>query len=303
MRSALAYTPRGGTLQSASPGAAIAYLGSFVFVAFLYSNPIVLGAATLGAATAGLAAGARRAVGVSLRLGLSLALLIVVVNGLVTDRGVTVLARLGHFPLLGQVNVTAEALAAGAAIGLRAMAAMVAAAVYSACVDPDRVLRLLRPLAGRSALTATLISRLVPVAARDGARLREAALLRGPAAAPVGRGAFARRLLAGSLDRSVDVAATLELRGYGLSATRPGRETQRSRHDRRFWLAAAGLASVALLLRLAGAGGFEAYPRVEVTAGAGTLAAALLTVLAGLAPLRRRRPRRAVRAAVEVVRA
>ena len=222
MRSPLAYTPRSGPLQSASPQAAIAYLGAFCVVAFVYSNPIVLAAVALGAAFAGLAAGARRAVVVSFRLGLSLAVLIVVVNGLVTDRGVTVLARLGDFPLLGQVNVTAESLAAGATIGLRAMAVMIAAAVYSACVDPDRVLRLLRPIAGRSALTATLISRLVPVAARDAARLREAARLRGPAAAPVGRGAFARRLLAGSLDRSVDVAATLELRGYGLADSGPG---------------------------------------------------------------------------------
>ena len=40
---------------------------------------------------------------------------------------------------------------------------MIAFAVYSACVDPDRVLRALRPLAARSALTATLVSRLVPV--------------------------------------------------------------------------------------------------------------------------------------------
>ena len=129
MRSPLAYTPRSGPLQSASPGAVIAYLGAFVLIAFLYSNPIVLAAAALGAAIAGLAAGARRAVAVAFRLGVSLAVFITVVNGLVTDRGVTVLARLGHFPLLGQVNITAEALTAGASIGLRAMAAMIAAAV------------------------------------------------------------------------------------------------------------------------------------------------------------------------------
>jgi energy-coupling factor transport system permease protein len=303
MRSPLAYTPRSGPLQSASPGAAIAYLGAFVFVAFLYSNPIVLAAASLAAAIAGLASGAVRAVVFSLRLGLSLALLIVVVNGLVTDRGVTVLARFGHFPLLGQVNVTAEALVAGASIGLRAMAAMIAAGVYSACVDPDRVLRMLRPIAGRSALTATLISRLVPVAARDSSRLREAGRLRGPAAAPVGRGAFARRLLAGSLDRSVDVAATLELRGYGLptAARRSGRE--RSRHDRRFWLAAAALCAVALSGRLAGAGGFDAYPQIDVAADGMTLVVAGATVLAGLVPLRRRKARRTVMVRAEAARA
>ena len=303
MRSALVYTPRPRPLQSASPGAAISYLAAFVFIAFLYSNPIVLAAASLGAVIAGLAAGARRAVMLSLRLGLSLAILIVVVNGLVTDRGVTVLARLGHFALLGQVNVTAESLAAGAAIGLRAMAAMAAAGVYSACVDPDRVLRLLRPLASRSALTATLISRLVPVAARDSARLREAARLRGPAAAPVGRAAFARRLLAGSLDRSVDVAATLELRGYGLSASRPRHESRRSRHDRRFWIAALALAAFTLAARLAGAGDFEAYPRVEIATDAGTLAVAAAAVLAGMVPLRHPRGRRAVRPTMEAARA
>lgn len=287
MRSPLAYTPRSGALQSAAPAAAIAYLGAFVVVAFLYSNPIVLSAAALGAALAGIAAGARRAVRFALPLGFSLALLMVVVNGLVTDRGVTVLARLGDLPLLGQVNVTAEALAAGAAIGLRATAAIVAAAVYSACVDPDRVLRSLRPVAGRSALTATLISRLVPVAARDATRLREAAYLRGPAAAPVGRGAFARRLLAGSLDRSVDVAATLELRGYGLAARQPERERRRGRHEARFWIAAGVLPGSALIARLAGGGHFDAYPRVEVAIDPLTLAVAAGCVLAGLLPLRK----------------
>ena len=291
MRSPLAYTPRPRPLQSASPQAAIAYLGCFAVVAFVYSNPIVLAAAAMGAAIAGILAGARRAVAFSMRLGLLLAFLIVAVNGLVTDRGATVLVRLGDLPLLGQTNVTAESLAAGATIGLRALAVIVAAGVYSACVDPDRVLRLLRPIAGRSALTATLVSRLVPVAARDASRLREAARLRGPAAAPVGRGAFARRLLAGSLDRSVDVAATLELRGYGLSARLQG-GSPRSRFDARFWAAAALLAAGATVARLAGAGAFDAYPSIEVAADPVTLAVALATAGAGLVPVRLRRPRR-----------
>ena len=47
-------------------------------------------------------------------MGLALALLIVVVNALVVNRGETVLARLGDWPLLGQVDVTLEALVAGA---------------------------------------------------------------------------------------------------------------------------------------------------------------------------------------------
>lgn len=307
MRSPFAYTPRAGVLQGASPAAAVAYLGALVAVAFLYSSPVVLAAVGVGALVAGTIAGARAAVRAALRMGLTLALLIVVVNALVVDRGATVLARLGEWPLLGRVDVTGEAIAAGATIGLRAVVAMIAFAVYSACVDPDRVLRALRPLAGRSALTATLISRLIPVAAADAARLRDAGRLRGPSAAPVGRAALARRLLAGSLDRAVDVAATLELRGYGLEPASPSSPSSRpasapcsecpdcrSRYDSRFYAVGTAILVAAAAGKLLGADGFSAYPTVEMAVTPATLVVSALMTAAGLAPLRRP-SRRAVR--------
>lgn len=297
MRSPFAYTPRPGPLQAASPGAAVAYLGSLVVVAFLYSNALVLAAVGGAAIVAGLLAGARRAVRAALWMGLTLALLIVAVNALVVDRGETVLARLGEWPLLGPVNITAEAVAAGAVLGLRAAVVLLLFAVYSACVDPDRVLRALRPLAGRSALTATLVSRLVPLAAADGARLRDAARLRGPAAAAVGRAPLARRLLAGSLDRAVDVAATLELRGYALDARRTGRRNvfasyraaktlhhRGSRFDRRFYAAGAVVLIAGIAGKLVGADAFDFYPAVEIGFGPATVALASVLLLAGFAP-------------------
>lgn len=289
MRSPFAYTPRPGVLQGASAGAAVAYLGALVAAAFLYSNPVVLIAVGIAAALAGMIAGAGGAVRAALRMGLVLAGLIVAVNGIVVARGETVLARLGEWPILGRVDITAEALAAGAVIGLRAAVAMVAFGVYSACVDPDRVLRSLRPLAARSALTATLISRLVPVAAADATRLRDAARLRGPAAAPAGRPALARRLLAGSLDRAVDVAATLELRGYGGGGAASGRrERRRSRFDRRLYVCGLLVVATATAGKALGADGFSAYPSLEVSLGAPTLAVAAFIALAGLAPWRGR---------------
>jgi energy-coupling factor transport system permease protein len=290
MRSPFAYQPRRRPLQAASPGAAVAYLGAILVVAFLYSSPLVLAAAGAAAALAGLLAGARRAVAAALRMGFSLALLIAAVNALVVSRGETVLARLGHWPWFGQVDVTLEAILAGLSYGLRALAAIVAFAVYSACVDPDRVLRALRPLAGRSALTATLVSRLVPVAAADAGRLRDAAALRGPAAAEVGRAQLARRLLAGSLDRAVDVAATLELRGYSLDSP-PGRARRaRSRYDRRFYAAAALLLGAAIAGRLLGADDFRTYPSIALGLDPATVAVAVAVLLGGLAPLRRIAP-------------
>jgi energy-coupling factor transport system permease protein len=294
MRSPFAYIPRRGPLQSARPGAAVAYLAALVVVAFLYSNPLVLVAAGAAAWLAGRLAGARKAVGAALRLGLVLALLIVLVEAVIVHRGQTVLLRAGHWPVLGQVDITLEALVAGAVIGLRAVVTMVAFGVYSACVDPDRVTRALRPVAQRSALTATLVSRLVPVAAADAGRLRDAAMLRGPGAAPVGKGPLARRLLAGSLDRAVDVAATLELRGYSLPGARGAPRREPSRHDLRFYAVAATVLAVAIVGKTLGADEFHTYPTVVLGLGPGTLAVCAVVLASGLAPWRGRRRGRAV---------
>jgi hypothetical protein len=159
MRTALAYTPRRGRLQAASVSAAAVYLGSLVLVAFAFPNPIVLGGAGAAIAAAGLAAGARAALTVSVRWGIWLGATIVAVNALVTDRGDTVLVRGYDVPVFGPMDVTLESLAAGAVLAERILVVTMAFAVWSACVDPDRVLRVVRPLVRRSALTATLVSR------------------------------------------------------------------------------------------------------------------------------------------------
>jgi energy-coupling factor transport system permease protein len=112
-------------------------------------------------------------------------------------------------------------------------------------------------------MTAGLVTRMVPLAAADGARLREATALRGPGAEPVGRAAMARRLVEGSLDRAVDVAATLELRGHSL-AVRSRTRRDRSRDDLPLYLTGAAILAAGIGARLAGAGGFETYPLISM---------------------------------------
>ena len=275
MRSALAYSPRPGPLGRARPWIAAVYLGPLAVISFTFSNPLVLAGAGLAALLAGAASGALRAALGPLRFGAALAVMIVAVNALVSQRGATVLVRGWELPVVGQVDITAEALAEGGVLALRILVALAIFAVWSACVDPDRILKAVRPFAARSALAATLIARLVPLAAADSRRLAEAASLRGPAAAPVSRPALVRRLIAGSLDRSVDVAATLELRGYGLEHRIP-----RPRHRRRrgeLSMVFAGLATTlaAAFAAFAGVGGFEAYPTVQIDLDAATVALAL----------------------------
>jgi energy-coupling factor transport system permease protein len=280
MKPALAYSPGRSPLHRSSPGAAVAYLGALALVGFVYSSPLVLLVAIVVTALVGVAAGAGRAVSAALRLAVPLVLLMVAVNALVSHRGDTVLVRGWDMPVLGNTDITLESLAAGAVIGLRVVAVVLVFAIYSACVDPDRVLRALRPLAHRSAMTAGLVTRMVPLAAADSARLREAASLRGPGAEPVSRAAMARRLVEGSLDRAVDVAATLELRGHSLGI-RPVNRREPSRDDLPLYVTAVALATAAVTAALAGAGSFDTYPRIQMAGSGITLA--LCVVVAALA--------------------
>jgi energy-coupling factor transport system permease protein len=284
VRSPLAYTHRRTPLGDAGALAASVYLGSFAIAAFAFSNPVVLAGSAAGVIVAGLGAKAGRAMAVAARWGLMLGVFVIAINGLVAQRGDTVLFHGIWLPLIGVTDVTAEALVEGAVLALRIVIVMMAFAVHCASVDPDRLIRLLRPIARHSALTATLIARLVPLAAADYVRLGEAASLRGPGAAPVGRAALARRLVAGSLDRAVDVASTLELRGYANGPPRSSRAAPRSRHDRRFLGAGLAIAVVALAARAAGLGSFEAYPLVGLDADPATLLLAVSIPLAAAFP-------------------
>ena len=119
----------------------------------------------------------------------------------------------------------------GGLTGLRVVVIVVALGLLSAAVDPDELLRVFRRVSYRSALTASLANRLVPVLARDATRMSDAARCR---PRPPGRLAVVRAALAGALDRSVDVAAALEVRGYALGGRPPRRRRPWSRHDLRF---------------------------------------------------------------------
>ena len=281
MIAALAYVPRPTALGRAGVLAASAYLGVFAAVAFAFSHPLVLAADAAAVVIAGLASGTGRALAVSLRFAAVLGVLMIATNAIASQRGDTILVRGPDVPVLGTVDVSAEALAEGGILALRVAIVIAAFAVFTAAIDPDRVLRLLRPIARRSALTATLVVRLVPLAAGDHARLRDAAALRGPGAAPISRAVLARRLVAGSLDRSVDAAATLELRGYGKGAPGRARRLPRSPVDAAFWVAAFTVAVLSVAVLVTRSASYESYPAIEPSLEA--LGLALVIALPALA--------------------
>ena len=283
----MTYERRASPLHAARAVASGLWVLAVAGCALAFEHPLVLGVLLLVVGLASVFAGVgARFVG-ALRFALPFALFIALVNALVVREGLTVIARLGELPPFGQIDMTLEAMVYGAVLGLRAVVVLLAFAVGTAAVDPDEVLRLFRRVSFRSALTAALAVRLVPVLGRDGRRLAEAARCR---AEPAGRAAVLRAVATGALDRAADVAATLELRGYGGSAARLARQPRPwSRHDVGFLASAAALCALVAFAHLAGIGDFSAYPSLDVAAGAGGVALVVALALVALAPFADRR--------------
>jgi energy-coupling factor transport system permease protein len=267
-------------LHAARAGAASLYCLALALAAMLHAHPLVLAAIVGATVAAGVAAGAGRQLAGSLKLVVPFALLVVAINALVSQQGLTVVFRggtiFGH-----RLDVTAESLAWGGVTALRLGCLFLVFALFSAVVDPDALLRLMRRFSYRSALTGSLTTRLVPVLARDATRMGNAARCR---PRPPGRLEVTRAALTGALERAVEVAAALELRGYA-AARPPRRAAQRwSRHDVVVTVAAVAVAALAIGSRLAGVASASFAPTVSLELGAAELALCAGLVAATLLP-------------------
>lgn len=157
-----------------------------------------------------------------------------VIGGLVSALGVFLLSPLlavhgsqvlwggPTVPVLGVLDVTREEIALAALNGARLAAVAFAFAAYALLLDHDR---LLAAVAGarRSALMAALAIRLMPTLERDAVGLAEAVRGRGVEVEGLrGRGRLVSPLVAGSLERALNLAESMEARGFG----RAGRTRQ-----------------------------------------------------------------------------
>jgi energy-coupling factor transport system permease protein len=291
-RTRFGYRREASPLHATRASVGAAYGAALATAALVLANPIALGGVTAAIVCAGLAAGVGQQLWRAFRVSaVPLVVLTVAVNLLVNRNGITVFARLGHWGVLGQVDLTVESLVYGLVMALRLITVMLAASLVVCAVDPDELLRSLRGVSHRSALTATLCTRLVPLLFDDGYRLAEAQRCRpdGGARGTRGRLAVLRAVVAGSLERSLDVAAALELRGYGRAGHPRRLRRPWSRHDLAFAAAAASVLALAIAAAAADVAPFAAYPLVHAPAGPGPWGLAALIVAVALAPFADRR--------------
>jgi energy-coupling factor transport system permease protein len=142
------------------------------------------------------------------------ALLVVVVTPFVEVIGSHPLWTGPTIPVVGRLDVTREELANGLYQGLRLAAVGLAFAVYALRIDHDRLLAG-AGWARRSTVAVALATRLLPVLERDARDLQLALRGRHAELSPIRQ---LSPLLAGSLERGLNVAEAMEARGYG----RPG---------------------------------------------------------------------------------
>ncbi len=282
----MTYRGRATPLHAARAGAAALWWAGLVLAVLALGHPLALGVALVLVLAAAARAQVLRPVARTLLWGLPFALLIAVLNALVVREGLTVIARGGAVPVLGELDVTLEATLYGGVLGLRALVLLALFALWSSAVDPDAVLRGLRRFSYRSALAATLATRMVPVLARDARRLGDARRARGAAG---GRLEVLRAMTGGALERALDVAATLEVRGYGSVARPPRAPRPWSRHDLAFALAGLALLALAAGALLGGWAAFAAYPRFAAPVDGGLLLLLLAVAACALRPFLDRR--------------
>lgn len=304
----LFYRRLASPLHATRAGVGAVWALALTAAALILYNPLPLGALAVAVLGAGVGAGVGRQLAGTLRTALIVGLPIVAINVLASREGLTVFARLGDLGPFGQGNLTVEAVVYGAVIALKVTLLMLITTLASLAVDPDELLRGFRRLSFRSALTASLATRMIPVLGADARRLAEAQRTRpeDPARGVRGRVALLSAIVGGSLERAMEVAATLELRGFAVAAegkhrpwrSRPRRSGSRlsrlrrspsevrvkrpwSRHDLAFTCSALAVIAPALAGRLTGAASFAAYPllKMQIDGGTWMLCAALIAAV------------------------
>lgn len=288
--SVLAYRPLPSPLHAARASVGALWLAALTLATVVLYHPIALLCLGATAMLAAWAAGVGGRVAAGLRLALALAIPTVAINVLVSREGLTVFARLGDLGPFGQGDLTVEALVYGLVIALKVGVVIVIGALGSLCVDPDELLAYCRRLSFRSALTASLALRMVPLLAADAQRLAEAQRTR-----PAAEGGVRARVqlltatVGGALDRALDVAATLEVRGF--ASARAARRARRplSRHDLAFACSALAILSLAVAGRLAGPLSFDAYPSLRCPVSVATLMLCVAMIVAAMLPFADRR--------------
>ncbi len=272
------YKDRDTPVHRLHPAAKLATVLAVVLAALVLTHPNYLLALLTGTIIVAAVARVLREWWSFMRLFGFIALMVVVINMLVSSRGETTFWEGPYIWGFGQLSISLEGIVFGAVMALRLYVVVAAFTIVSLTVHPDEFTQLLARFAYRSGLAVSLSTRFYPAVVRDASAIMDAQRSRGLDLDSRGRVARIRQrmpvimpLFHSSLERAVGTAEAMEARGFG--------STQRTRWVRRAWGASDFTAMVSALLvgvlsvglSLWGDGHATYYPTIDLGASATTM--------------------------------
>lgn len=218
----LAYREKDNLMHKLHPLAAVTYVAVIIFLSLLFSHPVYLLGLFLAVGTVIAASDSLREWKPYLFISLGMIIVIMLVNGIVAQVGTTVLFYGPRVPWLGEITITLEAVCYGAGMGVRLLVIISAFCFYTYAINPDKALKLFSRFGSKSVMAVTLSTRLFPLMIRDGLRITEVQRCRGVRMDTGGRLQRIKNrlpiinvLLLSSLERSLQLAESMQARGYG----------------------------------------------------------------------------------------
>ncbi len=279
----LAYKQQKKLFHSLRCEVALCYIASLILLSLLFSHPLFLLALFMALNMVILSAGIALEWLSYLKFSLLLIFLITLVNSLFVRAGATILFRGPHLPIIGTIRVTLESLCFSAGMGIRLLVILGAFCLFTYAVSPDKVLKILGGRGSKTMLALSLSLRLFPLLVDDFARITEAQRCRGVSFQTRNRRQrfekyipILNTLLLSSLERSFQLAESLQSRGFGIAKRSSYREELWRPRDVLVLLSTVPGIALGVALALNGWAGYRYYPSLQPIEGLEMMMSAFL---------------------------
>jgi len=230
----LVYREKDNLIHKLHPFTIMTFIGIVFILSLVFSHPVYLLGLFIAVGAVIIAAGNFQEWKVYLKFSIAMIIVIMLINVIMVHAGETVLISGPRVPVLGRINITLEALAFGAGMGVRLLVIISVFCLYTYSVHPDKVLKLFSNCGNKSVLVITLSTRLFPLMVKDYFRITEIQRCRGVRFDTGSWWEKAKNLLPivsvmliSSLERSLQLAESMHARGYGSG--------KRISYNREYW--------------------------------------------------------------------
>ncbi len=198
------------------------------------------------------------------------ALMVVLINPLVSQSGRTVLVLVRHIPVLGRLRITLEAVLYGGVMALKLVSVTWAFVLFSAMTDRDDMFTFMGGVLPKSTVLFSMTVNLVYRLQSEMSRVSEVMKMRG---VQMEAKSLSRRIRAAlplvkvvivsALDGSIDRAEALHVRAFGKGRRTQYKAVVLQRKDREMTVVLGFLIMIFLQTVISGSGHYSFYPTME----------------------------------------